>query len=81
MYDKLSIKREDVGYLRKARLNPRLKGKLCIRSGSHPYNLSLFGAVTEHLGPEKTEAWLKGMVANMARPLKVAIPDQRRGQR
>ena len=25
------------------------KGRVCIRSGSHPYNLSLFGAVTEHL--------------------------------
>jgi iron(III) transport system substrate-binding protein len=38
-----------------------------VRSGSHPYNLSLFGAMQEHIGPQKTEAWLKGMVANMAR--------------
>ena len=33
--------------------DPKNKGKLCIRSGSHPYNLSLFGAVTEHLGEQK----------------------------
>ena len=32
------------------------------RSGSHPYNLSLFGAVTEHMGEQKAEAWLKGVV-------------------
>jgi iron(III) transport system substrate-binding protein len=54
----------------------RNKGKLCIRSGSHPYNLSLFGAQLEHMGPEKTEAWLKGMVANMARAPKGGDTDQ-----
>ncbi len=41
----------------------RTRAKLCIRSGSHPYNLSLFGAVMEHLGPQKTEDWLRGMVS------------------
>ena len=78
VYDKLSIKREDVDTYEKL-AEPKLKGKLCIRSGSHPYNLSLFGAVTEHLGPEKTEAWLKGMVANMARPPKGGDTDQIKG--
>ncbi|MBK6651144.1 MAG: extracellular solute-binding protein [Betaproteobacteria bacterium] len=78
VYDKLSIKREDVDTYEKL-ADPKLKGKLCIRSGSHPYNLSLFGAVTEHLGPEKTEAWLKGMVANMARPPKGGDTDQIKG--
>lgn len=51
-------------------------GKLCTRSGSHPYNLSLFGAVLEHLGPAKTEAWLAGLVSNMARPPKGGDTDQ-----
>lgn len=78
VYDKLSIKREDVDTYEKL-ADPKLKGKLCIRSGSHPYNLSLFGAVTEHLGPKKTEAWLKGMVANMARPPKGGDTDQIKG--
>ena len=44
--------------------------------GRAPYNLSLFGAVTEHLGPEKSEAWLKGMVDNMARAPKGGDTDQ-----
>ncbi|MFN7857301.1 MAG: hypothetical protein ACK5OA_12150, partial [Acidovorax sp.] len=47
--------------------DPKNKGKVCIRSGSHPYNLSLFGAVTEHIGEQKAEAWLKGFVSNLAR--------------
>ncbi len=56
--------------------NSKIKGKLCTRSGSHPYNLSLFGSVYEHLGAVETETWLKGMVANMARPPKGGDTDQ-----
>lgn len=56
--------------------DPKNKGKVCTRSGSHPYNLSLFGSVYEHLGAEKTEAWLKGVVANMARDPKGGDTDQ-----
>jgi iron(III) transport system substrate-binding protein len=56
--------------------DPKFKGQLCIRSGSHPYNLSLFGAMTEHLGPQKTEAWLKALVANLARSPKGGDTDQ-----
>jgi len=75
VYDKLKIKREDVDTYEELG-DPKNKGKLCIRSGSHPYNLSLFGAMTEHLGAEKTEAWLKGMVINMARSPKGGDTDQ-----
>jgi iron(III) transport system substrate-binding protein len=56
--------------------DPRNKGKVCTRSGSHPYNLSLFGAMIEHVGLEKTEAWLKGIVANQARSPKGGDTDQ-----
>ena len=75
VYDKIKVKREDVDTYEKLG-DPRNKGRLCIRSGSHPYNLSLFSAVNAHLGPEKTEAWLKGMVANMARAPKGGDTDQ-----
>ena len=75
VFDKLKIKREDVDTYEELG-DPKNKGKLCIRSGSHPYNLSLFGAMTEHLGVEKTEAWLKGMVDNMARAPKGGDTDQ-----
>jgi iron(III) transport system substrate-binding protein len=56
--------------------DPKNKGKVCIRSGSHPYNLSLFAAMTEHLGDKKTEEWLKGIVANLARDPKGGDTDQ-----
>jgi iron(III) transport system substrate-binding protein len=55
---------------------PAAKGLFCVRSGSHPYNLSLFGSMLEHLGPQRTEDWLKGLVANMARPPKGGDTDQ-----
>lgn len=78
VYDKLKIKREDVDTYEELG-NPKNAGKLCIRSGSHPYNLSLFGAVMEHLGESKTQDWLKGMVSNMARPPKGGDTDQIKG--
>ncbi len=75
VYDKLKIKREDVDTYEKLG-DPKNKGQLCLRSGSHPYNLSLFGAMVEHIGAEKTESWLKGMVENMARSPKGGDTDQ-----
>ncbi|WP_310614209.1 extracellular solute-binding protein [Limnohabitans sp.] len=75
VFDKLKVKREDVDTYEEL-ADPKNKGKLCIRSGSHPYNLSLFGAMTEHLGPVATETWLKGMVDNMARAPKGGDTDQ-----
>jgi len=78
VYDKSLVKKTDVDTYEKL-ADPKNKGLLCTRSGSHPYNLSLFGAVTEHLGEAKTEAWLKGLVANMARPPKGGDTDQIKG--
>jgi iron(III) transport system substrate-binding protein len=75
VYDKLKVNKADVDTYEKL-ADPKNKGKLCIRSGSHPYNLSLFGAMTEHLGPAATETWLKGMVDNMARAPKGGDTDQ-----
>jgi len=46
---------------------PEWKGRVCIRSGQHPYNTSLIAAMIAHAGPEKTEAWLRGVKANLAR--------------
>lgn len=75
VYDKVKVQRADVDTYEEL-ADPKNKGKVCLRSGSHPYNLSLFGAVTEHLGEPKTEAWLKGIVANMARAPKGGDTDQ-----
>jgi iron(III) transport system substrate-binding protein len=75
VYNKIGVKKEDVDTYEEL-ADPKNKGKLCTRGGSHPYNLSLFGAVMEHMGAEKTEQWLKGMVANMARDPKGGDIDQ-----
>jgi iron(III) transport system substrate-binding protein len=75
VYDKLKVKREDVDTYEELAA-PVNKGRVCTRSGAHPYNLSLFGAMVEHIGPQKTEAWLKGLVDNMARTPKGGDTDQ-----
>jgi len=75
VYDKLRWNKADVDTYEKL-ADPKLKGQLCIRSGSHPYNLSLFGAMVEHLGAAQTEVWLKGLVDNMARSPKGGDTDQ-----
>ena len=57
---------------------PRLKSQICVRSGSHPYNLSLGAALIAHDGEAKTEAWARGVVANFARTPKGGDTDQLR---
>jgi iron(III) transport system substrate-binding protein len=78
VYDKAKVKKADVDTYEEL-ADPKNKGLLCTRSGSHPYNLSLFSAVTEHLGPVKAEQWMKGLVANMARDPKGGDTDQIKG--
>ena len=78
VYNKVKVQRDDVDTYEELG-DPKNKGKLCIRSGSHPYNLSLFGAVIEHTGEKKAEDWLKGMVDNMARSPKGGDTDQIKG--
>ena len=47
--------------------DPQWKGKVCIRAGQHPYNTALIAAMIAHDGAEKTEQWLRGVKANLAR--------------
>ena len=75
VYDKTRFNKTDVDSYEKL-ADSKFKNKLCIRSGSHPYNLSLFGAMNEHIGPQKTESWLKSLVDNMARSPKGGDTDQ-----
>jgi iron(III) transport system substrate-binding protein len=56
--------------------DPTLKGKICIRSSSNIYNLSLMSSMIAAHGPEKAEAWAKAVVANMARAPKGGDTDQ-----
>jgi iron(III) transport system substrate-binding protein len=75
VYNKATVQRADADTYQELG-DPKNKGKVCTRSGSHPYNLTLFGAMLQHLGAQPTEAWLKGMVDNMARPPKGGDTDQ-----
>lgn len=75
VYAKDGIKRDDVlNY--KDLADPKLKGKVCSRSGSHPYNLSLMASIIAHEGEVKAEQWAKGVVANFARAPKGGDTDQ-----
>lgn len=47
--------------------DPKWKGKVCIRSGQHPYNTALIAAMIAHNGVEATEEWLRGVKANLGR--------------
>jgi len=47
--------------------DPKWKGKVCIRAGQHPYNTALVAALIAHDGEVKTEQWLRGVKANLAR--------------
>ncbi|MBF7688391.1 extracellular solute-binding protein [Acinetobacter rathckeae] len=47
--------------------DPKYKGKMCIRSGAHPYNTALIAAYIAHHGEVKAEQWLRGIKANLAR--------------
>jgi len=47
--------------------DPKWKGKVCSRSGQHPYNTALVAAYIAHHGEAKAEQWLRGIKANLAR--------------
>ena len=46
--------------------DPKWKGKICIRSGQHVYNIALIASMIAHHGEEKTKTWLQGVKANLA---------------
>lgn len=47
--------------------SPEWKGRICTRSGKHPYNLALIASMIIHHGEAETETWLRGVKANLAR--------------
>jgi iron(III) transport system substrate-binding protein len=75
VYNKAKVSQQDVDTY-ESLAEPINKGKVCTRSGAHPYMLSLIGAMIERRGEVATEEWAKGMVANMARPPRGGDTDQ-----
>lgn len=74
-FDPTKVKAEDVDTYEEL-ADPKNKGKVCTRSGSHPYMLSLIGSIAEHQGEAKAEEWARGVVANLARPPRGGDTDQ-----
>ena len=59
--------------------NPKWKGRICIRSGSHDYNLALFGQMMSSYGEARAKSTIEGISSNLARSLKGGDRDQARG--
>lgn len=74
-YDKSEIKAGEIRNYEDLAA-PKWKDSICIRSSTHPYNLSLMASLVAHLGEARTEAWVKGLKANLARDPKGGDTDQ-----
>lgn len=58
--DQSAIRYEDLA-------KPEFKGRICTRSGKHPYNLGLIASMIAHNGEAETEQWLSDVKSNLAR--------------
>lgn len=47
--------------------DPKWKGKICVRTGSHYYNRALVASMVAAHGEAKAEEWVRGLVKNFAR--------------
>ena len=47
--------------------DPDWKGRVCMRSGKHVYNVALIGAMMANDGDEVATAWIQGVKENLAR--------------
>ena len=55
---------------------PKWKGRICMRSSSNMYNLSLMSAMIANLGEQKAQAWAQAVRDNLAREPKGGDTDQ-----
>ncbi len=47
--------------------DPKWKGQICTRPGSHVYNRGIMASVLAEYGEEKNEEWARGLVSNFAK--------------
>ena len=59
------VKQDSITYEELA--DPKWRGKICIRSGQHVYNVAMIASMIAAHGEDWTEQWLKGVKANLAR--------------
>jgi iron(III) transport system substrate-binding protein len=67
MYNKDKIDAADISTYEDL-VDPKWKGKILVRSSSNIYNQSLVAGMIEEQGAEATAKWIKGLMANLARP-------------
>jgi iron(III) transport system substrate-binding protein len=58
------VKQDTISYEELA--DPKWKGKICVRSGQHPYNVALLAAMIAHRGEAEAKKWLQGVKENLA---------------
>jgi len=75
MYDRTRVRPEQLSTYEDL-ADPKWRGQVVVRSSSNIYNQSMTGAVLAAHGPERTEAWCRGLVANFARPPRGGDRDQ-----
>lgn len=46
--------------------DPKWKGKICSRSGQHPYNIALIASMIAHKGEDEAKKWLAAVKENLA---------------
>ena len=59
------VKQDTITYEELA--DPKWKGRICSRSGQHPYNVGLLASIIAHVGEAKAETWAKGLRDNLAK--------------
>jgi iron(III) transport system substrate-binding protein len=74
-YNKDKVKPEEVPTY-ESLAEAKWKGRVCVRSSTNIYNLSLMGALIDHLGEQKAAEWAKAVRANFARDPKGGDTDQ-----
>ena len=75
LVDKVKVKAGEISTYEDL-ADPKWKGQICTRSGSHVYMLSLLASIIEHDGAAKAEDWAKAVNANLARQPKGGDTDQ-----
>ena len=74
-YNKAKVKAAEVPSY-ESLAEPKWQGRVCMRSSTNIYNLSLMGAMIDHLGEAKAEQWAQGVKGNLAREPKGGDTDQ-----
>lgn len=59
------VKQDSITYAELA--DPKWKGKICMRSGQHTYNVGLLASIIAHEGVEKATKWAEAVKNNLAR--------------